>query len=163
MPVKRYKTKTAAEIREPQEKVLWRGSPELAAFYGFYILGMLVWIASMVVAASWYFPLAAWAIVIIFSATMFILPHIFRKAWTFLITTRRIRTEFKLMGYRAFELPIENVARVFMSQGLFGRIFNFGEIRITTFDPYFPGIVLWGIRNPQTVMNIIEMNVLSSR
>lgn len=154
--IKRVKRKRSEPVQEPpSEIILWRGSPRLTAFYGFYVAGMLVLFISAAVARVWCFPLMAWVAVVAFSGAMFFLPHEFRRAWRFTVTSHRVRADFRLIAQHSLEIPIKYINCVLVNQGPLGRIFNFGEVRVVACPP-FPSVTLWGISSPRTVAEKIS-------
>ena len=144
-----------------QAKVIWRGSPTLGSFYGFYAAGALfLFISGALIAIL---PRAALvALMISFCGIMFTIPFIFRRAWKFTVTDRHIYSEFHLIVHRTFVAPVENITDVVVAQGLVGRYLNFGDIYMCTAGTFFSGVVFWGIRDPFEVANKIRA-LLSKR
>jgi membrane protein YdbS with pleckstrin-like domain len=144
-----------------EEKVIWRGAPELTSFYGFYAAGILALIMAFAVAGLLGFPLWAWCIVLPFCFFMFVLPLLFRRAWLFTVTDRCVRSEFNFGArrfgvHRVLEAPIQNVTDVIAVQGFLGRLLGFGEVHASTAGTFFPGVSFWGVREPFKVASEIR-------
>jgi membrane protein YdbS with pleckstrin-like domain len=146
-----------------REKAVWRGSPDLAAFYGFYAVGALILALTALAAAAAGLPWL-WCISLPFSILMFALPPLFRRAWRYTVTGEVIRSEFSLVIRRALEAPARSVTNVVVSQGPIERLLRVGEVRFLTAGAPGAGlppqsdrmeagkpvwISFWGVRDPE--------------
>lgn len=141
-------SKRKEKIPEKAEKVMWTGKPSLWAFYGFYVVGVLVLVSTAGVASL--FQIHPWVLGVIplFVAGMFLLPLRFQKAWTFTLTDRSISSEFCLWVRRQRTAPLQQVTNVAVDQGFVGRLLGFGDVRADTAGTPFMGVRFWGVRDP---------------
>lgn len=145
-----------------REKVIWRGAPELKAFYGFYATGVLILILTAIISGTLGLPLWVWGIVLPFCSVMFTLPFFFQQAWHFTVTDRAVRSEFNLWVRRAREAPLRQITNVVVNQGFVDRLLRIGEIRLDTAGTPFPGVSFWGVHEPFLVEQKIKLSVLAA-
>ena len=143
-----------------EEEVIWEGSPNLAAFYGFYVVGGLALALAAVVAANLGLPLWTWGIVLPFCSAMFLLPLLFQRAWRFAVTSWAVRSEFSLFVHRRSEAPLRKITDIVVNQGFIDRLLRIGEVRFDTAGTPFPGVSFWGVRDPSEVAEKIRRMVL---
>jgi len=74
----------------------------------------------------------------------------------YLITNKRIYIKQGIIRRKIQEVRIEWVRAVALSQGIFERIINCGNVGISTASEYVGTIVLKGVSNPIEVKGIIE-------
>ena len=76
---------------------------------------------------------------LIFGFLLFAWPLIARKSAELVITSKRVIAKFGLVSTRSIEIRLAKIESVRVTQGLIGRIFNYGDILLTgtgsTFDP----------------------------
>jgi len=143
-----------------KEKTIWEGSPELAAFYGFYVIGGLALALTVVVAATLGLLLWVWGAVLPFCSAMFILPILFQRAWRFTVTDWIVRSEFNFFMHRRSEAPLRKITDIVVNQGFIDRLLRIGEVRFDTAGTLFPGVSFWGVRDPTSVAEEIRHRVL---
>lgn len=144
-------SKRKEKTPEKAENVLWTGKPSLWAFYGFYVVGILVIVSTAGVASLFQLPLWVLGIMPLFVAGMFLLPLRFQKAWTFTLTDRSISSEFCFWVRRQRTAPLQQVTNVTVDQGFVGRLLGFGDVRADTAGTPFMGVRFWGVRDPLRV------------
>jgi uncharacterized membrane protein YdbT with pleckstrin-like domain len=149
--------------RVAKEKTIWEGSPELVAFYGFFAVGILTLILTVVVAGTLGLPLWAWGIALPFCSAMFTLPLLFQRAWRFTVSDRGVRSEFNLWVRRAREAQLGEVTDLVIDQGFVDRLLRIGEIRFDTAGTFFQGVSFWGVRDPFEVRKKIMPFLKGSR
>lgn len=77
--------------------------------------------------------------VLFLGVLLIVWPLIARKSAELVITSKRVIAKFGLVSTRSIEIRLAKIESVRVSQGLIGRIFNYGDIMLTgtgsTFDP----------------------------
>jgi uncharacterized membrane protein YdbT with pleckstrin-like domain len=138
---------------EEGERVIRTWRPRLASFYPILIAGIL---AALVGLLSLLFNPAGWsaalfAVGIAFGGVMWVLAAALCRAHTYILTNRRVRDEFRFWVARARDAPFYMLTNLSTFQDLFGRIFNFGDVRFDTAGTPFPGVRFRGVRDPYAV------------
>lgn len=149
-------SKRKEKMVEKAEKVMWTGKPSLWAFYGFYVVGVLVLVSTIGVASLFPLPLWVLGVIPLFVAGMFLLPLRFQKSWTFILTDRSISSEFCFWVRRRSSAPLQQVTNVTVDQGFVGRLLGFGDVRADTAGTPFMGVKFWGVRDPLGIGEIIK-------
>lgn len=147
---------------EPRERVLQRWHPTVAYFWPLPAAGVLCLVLALVVGP---FLLAEWALPFIALAVAFCTFSIaFTRYlvgyYTFILTDRRIREEFRLWVVDVREAPLTRVTNVTVFQDFVGRVLNFGSVRVDTAGTPFPGVLFRGVREPLRVQEIIQGAVM---
>ena len=143
---------------ESGETVLQRWHPTLAYFWPLPAAGMLCLVLALVVGLS---LLGRWALLFIALAVAFCtlsiaLARYLVGCYTFILTDRRIREEFRLWVVDVREAPLGRVTNVTVFQDFVGRVLNFGSVRVDTAGTPFPGVLFRGVRDPLRVQKIIQ-------
>ncbi|KXB01656.1 hypothetical protein AKJ41_00760 [candidate division MSBL1 archaeon SCGC-AAA259O05] len=130
------------------EGPIWRKKPVLRAFYPFYLVGALALGCTAVAELS--LPLPLWTVGLLVPLSFFViaLPFALRLAWTFTLTGKEAKSEFRLWVGRSRNAPLDKVTDVVAEQGPIARLLGFGSIRMDTAGTPFPGVKFWGIDNP---------------
>ncbi|HTP38147.1 MAG TPA: PH domain-containing protein [Steroidobacteraceae bacterium] len=106
----------------------------LAALYGFILSFTRLKGESMGSALGTVAGIAALAALVIL-----LWPFLARKSTELVITDQRVIVKFGLVSTHSIEVRFEKIESVRVTQGLIGRMLNFGDITITgtgsTFDP----------------------------
>ncbi|MBC7218617.1 MAG: PH domain-containing protein [Hadesarchaea archaeon] len=142
------------------EKTIWEGSPELAAFYGFYVAGVLALALTATVALTLGLPLWVFGLVLPFCSAMFILPLFFQRAWRFVVTSSVVRSEFSFFVRHRSEAPLRKVTDIVVNQNFIDRLLHIGEVRFDTAGTLFLGVSFWGVKDPLGVAEKIRNIVL---
>lgn len=148
-------SKESPEPEEPEKPKegqamgsIWRKRPALRAFYPFYLVGALALGCTAVAELS--LPLPLWTIGLLVPLSFFViaLPFALRLAWTFTLTGKEAKSEFRLWVGRSRNAPLDKVTDVVAEQGPIARLLGFGSVRMDTAGTPFPGVKFWGIDNP---------------
>jgi len=74
----------------------------------------------------------------------------------YFMTNRRIYVKYGLIARRIFEIKIEWVVGTHVSQGLMGRLLNYGDIIISTPGFYAGFVVMRGVSDPMHIRIMVE-------
>jgi uncharacterized membrane protein YdbT with pleckstrin-like domain len=69
------------------------------------------------------------------------------------ITNKRVHCRYGLIGRRTGETELKNVTDTSLSQGILGRLFNFGTVRINTAGSKGYEITFIGVTDPKYVIS----------
>lgn len=122
------------------EKVLWYAKPKVSSILGRIILSMILMAIGII------FPILSLIVFLIL-----VLSIIRFRARTYWITSMRAIEEYSFIGKSMKETSLDHITDVVFNQGLFGRLFNFGNIHIHTAGTGFLGLDFKGIGDPVTV------------
>jgi len=147
------------------ERVVWSGKPELASFYPILIAGVLALFAGLLSLLSFFnvFTAALFAVSIIFCASMYFLAVALRSAYTYTLTNQRVRSEFRLIISRVSEARLQSVTNVSAYQDFWGRLLNFGHVRIDTPASPLGSVFFTGIREFSKVQEEVKKLTASAK
>ena len=74
----------------------------------------------------------------------------------FYITKKRIIHQYKFLSKSSSTVKYSQITDIHYTQGIFGRLLNYGEIHVNTAGTTFMELVLFGIENPEEVEEQIE-------
>lgn len=107
---------------------------------------------------SWFTIISFWNIVLgLFTMGMWLIIPILRILYTkYDITNQRIKLTKGILSRQEHQLDYVRIKDINYRQGLFGRIFNYGDIRIASGDISHPVKLLRGIPNPRILKESIR-------
>lgn len=87
---------------------------------------------------------------------LFIISHPEWFVWyyTFIVDKDRIIEESGILNKKRVTIPVSSIANVTLKQSLFGRIFNYGDIKVAAFGE--AEITLRGVSNPSKIIDTLE-------
>ena len=132
------------------EKILWYGKPKFASIMGRIILSILLIVIGLPLLVIFIGLIFLLVGIIILTASILQL-----KARTYFITNIRVVEEYTLFRKIMKETTLDHVTDVVSTQGLLGRILNYGNIHVHTAGTGFPGIDFKNIGDPLTVRGIL--------
>ncbi len=133
------------------EKIVFYGRLSfLASFFG-SIVWVLLGFVLIFLGVIGKFPL------LYFVGLFFILgiPLLKIYASEYMISNRRVYVKFGLISRRITEARLEWVTDVHIDQGIFGRIFNYGNIIFATPSGPLTSVVMEGVSDPLRVRTIV--------
>lgn len=92
--------------------------------------------------------------------TVGLLEQPFIEQWMrqYIITNNEIIKKEGIVRKKRITIPFQNVADVKLEKGVTGRIFNFGNIHVASFNKE-NSILMKGVRNPEEIHNIIQNKI----
>lgn len=140
-----------------EEKVVWSGKPTVWAFLD-GILGGLLLVAVSITLLTFRFAFAHWVSMLGFAcAALMVLFALARVAAnTYTISNRAVRRVYRLVTVRIDEAPLRSITNTVVTQGVVGRILNFGDVRCDTAGTIFPGVLFKGVKSPVEVKKVID-------
>ncbi len=90
---------------------------------------------------------------LVFISLLIINEIVIRRLYTYEISEAGIKESFILFSKKEVLVPYNNITSVNLKKSVLGRIFNYGDIEITTHDMK---ITLKGIKNPEVVYQKIK-------
>lgn len=89
--------------------------------------------------APHYFNATTWGVALLISLAILLWPLLARRTTELVITDRRLIAKFGVMSTHSIEIRFDKIESVRVTQGLIGRMLNYGDIVVTgtgsTFDP----------------------------
>lgn len=82
---------------------------------------------------------------------------------TYKITNQRLIIETGILTKNTHEMELFRVRDISVKRNIVERMFNIGDILITSIDPSTPGLVLKNIKNSQVVKDLIREAVREQR
>jgi uncharacterized membrane protein YdbT with pleckstrin-like domain len=110
------------------EQVLYRARISLASYWMFFVLGGLLALVGLVNALA---ALSSGGPTLLFIAALFIVPPLISFWSTELaMTNRRFIAKVGFISRRSIEINLSKIESIGVQQGIFGRLFNYGDIVI---------------------------------
>jgi uncharacterized membrane protein YdbT with pleckstrin-like domain len=126
------------------EKEIWRGnSSQVVNFSTFVVCGLLCWLIVPIFYACWKW----WE----------------NKCRVYVVTTERIKMSQGVITKRTEELELYRVKDTTVVEPFLSRLFNAGDIHLTTSDVSNPLLTLEAIKNVHTVREELRRSVESYR
>ena len=118
----------------------------------------IVWSGRMSYKANWYLFLIAILTIptIIVPIVCLIVAFLRVRNSKYFITNRRVYAEYGLMGRQIFDIKVKDIEGYIIKQGFFGKIFNYGDIVISTSGQLAGSTFFKGISNPMRIRTILE-------
>ena len=158
---------------QEKERVLYRGSPSQTVNFQVFVVCIFIFVATMVLPSMWDDVTGAMPVLVQFKdqymlalKVLFFVPVVWAlAAWMkvnshrYIITSERLREEEGVLSKNTDELELFRVKDISFTQPFFLRIFGCGNIILDTSDKSTPIVILYAIKNPTYVIDIIRHNV----
>lgn len=125
------------------EKVLWYGRRSWVSLWGYFLL----------------FILTIW---IIIGVIFLIAALIDRYGSEYAITNKRIYSRYGLISRRANDTSFKNITDTQLSQGVFGRLLNYGNVGVNTAGSKGFEVFFIGVNDPKSLLGRIQ-NTMEKR
>jgi uncharacterized membrane protein YdbT with pleckstrin-like domain len=129
-----------------------------------------IWFGRMSWISKWFWILIAIiclltrnSYLIVFAIIILILVSIDVLTSEYFISNRRIYFKHGLISRVLNDIKIEWITNIFVQQGIFGRILNYGNIGISSPGEHAGAIGFIGVRNPIEVKSIIEDTLIKNK
>ena len=156
-----------------RERVLYRGSPSQTVNLKIFIVCIAIFAISMVLPSKWDVIVADMPGLAKFKDQymlavkgLFFVPVIWAAvAWMkvsshkYILTSERLREEEGVLSKSTDELELFRVKDISFTQPFFLRMFGCGNIILDTSDKSTPIVILYAIKKPSAVIDIIRHNV----
>ncbi len=126
------------------EKPLWHGRISLKSNWLLILIGLLT-------------------LIIVIGVLLLIIVALKIMSSEYFITNRRIYVKYGLIGRRTVELKNEWVTNFSVTQGVFGRILNYGIVDIATPGARFGSTRMVGVADPMRVKSIVPDIIQKSK
>ncbi|MCD6575670.1 MAG: PH domain-containing protein [Nanoarchaeota archaeon] len=124
------------------EKILRKIAPSRLAFLVWYIIGVILILAVIT------FPLGILLILYVEFGKV--------RANKFYITNKRMVSVYTFLTKRLSSVKYSQVTDIHYTQGILGRLLNYGDIHINTAGTTFMELVFFGVENPEEIEEQIE-------
>src|SRR5215218_6354067 len=151
------------ELRE-NERGLYEGRPSWRALISFYLAGIGLAIAVVVVLGvlAGVFALAVVIAVVIAGLTL-VIGYLRRIATKYLITTQRLRISKGILRKKVQETRLERVQNVNYEQGLIDRMLRVGNVDFDTAGTDDSEFRFEWVNNPEGVVRAVDQAVEEAR
>jgi len=138
-------------------KEVWRGKPTVLAFIDTLSGGALLMIVSGVAAVHIHLRVIYLISLVglIGGAVIIALVFLVSQAYTYVVTRKKLRKEYRFIAFTVEEVPLQEVTNVIVAQNIVGRLFGFGTIKADTAGTSYAGIVFRGVKGPDRVFKAI--------
>jgi len=108
---------------------------------------------------------ANWPLLLFFLLTFWVLglgllfllwAYLRVRSTEYLLTNLRVYAKYGLIGRRVLEVRLDSITGSIVSQGLFGRVLNYGTVILSAPGHYAGSVVLADVADPMRVRALIE-------
>jgi membrane protein YdbS with pleckstrin-like domain len=149
----------ATSAHSEPEHELWQGSFSGKAMYGSWILAAIVSVAAVIAAIVVPNPIA-WLVAAVVVPVAWLIPAFTlwarRLGVKYTLTTQRFLHQRGVLRRVADQILLVDIDDISYVQGILGRIFNFGTIKLLSNDASDKNLVLVPIDDVQRVANLID-------
>jgi len=140
-----------------EEKEIWKGKPTVLAFIDMLSGGALLMIVSGVAAMLMHLGVIRLISLVglIGGAVVIASALLVSQAYTYIVTNKKLRKEYRFIAFTAEEVPLQEVTNVIVAQNIIGRLLGFGTIKADTAGTSYAGIVFRGVKNPDQVFKAL--------
>ena len=117
-----------------------------------YWYGKLSWKANWLLILLGLLTIWIYGLGIIF----FIIAYLRRLATEYFVTSNRIYVKYGIISRKTFEIKNEWITGTMLKQGFFGRLFNYGDVIISTPGQYAGSVIMIGVSDPMHIRTFIE-------
>lgn len=129
------------------------------SFVANYLMGSIALILVLLIHSIFEIPFPALYIILIPIILLFLEPEYASIERTYLIRNDSISVTHGIISKTHEMIPWRLVGYTILKKNIIGRIFNFGDIIITSASGTENKIVLKGIKNPEKYLKIIEKRI----
>ncbi|HKQ50167.1 MAG TPA: PH domain-containing protein [Phycisphaerae bacterium] len=168
-PLSAAVTRAADPYRDPAlEKQVWEGRPAWKAYYGVWLLWLLVSVAVLYAALKWTVAgstgrTAAWLLIGASALTLLVREGLVIFSRRYRLTTQRLFLHRGILTQTTDQLELVRVEDVRLRQGVVDRIVNTGDIEIISSDETDNKLVLQSVSAPAEVAEHVRRNVRGAR
>ena len=120
----------------PTERILFEGHPSLKSYSGPIILGILT-------------------LVIVVGVVILLYVYVDRRGKKYIVTSRRVTAKRGILSKTVDEVNIVHIRSMNVKQGLWGRLWNYGDIFIGTAGTAGIEVTIHGVLNPVGLKELI--------
>lgn len=119
------------------EKVLWYGKRSWKSLISLVILGIIF-------------------LIFIFGIFFLLGALLLRLSTEYTITNHRVHSRYGIIGRKSSQTSFDKITDTSFSQGIFGRILNYGDVRFNTAGSIGNEVVFAGVTNPKNLLSKLE-------
>lgn len=132
----------------PDEVVLWYDRRSWKSLLGWFLLAALFIIISLIASSE---SGTLGMLIFILGAVFILIPILLRYSSEYTITNKRVYSRYGLISRKTSETTFDKITDMSLSQGIFGRLLNYGDLRINTAGSMFYEIVFKGVDDPKHI------------
>jgi uncharacterized membrane protein YdbT with pleckstrin-like domain len=146
------------------ERELYEGRPSWRALMSFYVLGILVAVAVLVILGLFVDEMAlAVVIAVVIAGLTLVIGYLRRIATKYLITTQRLRISKGILRKKVQETRLERVQNVNYEQGVIDRVLRVGNVDFDTAGTDDSEFRFEWVNNPEGVVRAVDQAVEEAR
>ena len=139
------------------EKVIWYGKRCWASLIGKIIMGLIMIIFYLITVAIGGVFAAITAIWLLIIGLVSIIVAVIERIRTeYVFTNHRVYDKYGVIGRKVKEAKFSKITDTSFTQGIIGRLLDYGSISINTAGSAGYEITYKGVKNPQMVNNILR-------